>query len=99
MLQEATVNLRSSSATYGTLLGPAPERGAGLWHLIFHIDNGWLPVATGQPVRAVRLEEDSRKGNGKGFGDTGSGGSLSPPPDLSSLVAPVFSERCGTPGE
>lgn len=58
MLQEATVNLSSSSATYGTLFGPAPERGSGLWHLIFHFDNGWLPMATERPMRARLLEGD-----------------------------------------
>lgn len=61
MLQEATVNLSPSSVTYGTLFGPAPERGTGLWHLMFHFDLGWLPVATGQPIRTCFLEVDSGK--------------------------------------
>lgn len=61
VLQEATVNLSSSSATYGTLFGPAPERGTGLCHLIFHFDNGWLPMATGQPMRTPLLEGDGGK--------------------------------------
>lgn len=60
MLQEATVNLPSSSTTYGTLFGPAPETGTGLWHLIFHFDNGWLPVATVEPVRVLILEGQGR---------------------------------------
>lgn len=61
VLQEATVNLSSSSATYGTLFGPAPERGIGLWHLIFHFDNGRLPVATEQPIGTRFLKVDSEK--------------------------------------
>lgn len=61
VLRQATVNLSSSSTTYGTLFGPAPERGTGLWHLIFHFDNGSLPVATGQPMRTQLLEGDGGK--------------------------------------
>lgn len=61
MLQEATVNLSSSSTLYGTLFGPAPEKGTDLWHLIFHFDNGWFPVATGHPMRALLLEGDGVK--------------------------------------
>ena len=59
--REATVNLGSSSATYGTLFGPAPERGIARWHLIFHFDNGWLPVATAEPMSARLLEGEGGK--------------------------------------
>lgn len=69
VLQEATVNLGSSPATYGTLFGPAPERGSSLWHLMFHFDNGWLPVATGQPIRTRFLGVDrGEMGGGRGAG-------------------------------
>lgn len=67
MLQEATVNIISSSAAYGTLFGPAPERGPGLWHLMFHFDHGWLPVATGQPIRTCFLGVGSEKGEEGGL--------------------------------
>lgn len=89
VLQEATVNLSSSSATYGTLFGPAPERGTGLWHLIFHFDNGRLPVATGQPMRTPFLEVGSgeKKGKRVGYEDVSSKAvSLHPPPNLFQLV-------------
>lgn len=99
MLQEATVNLSFSSATYGTLFGPAPERGPGLWHLIFHFDNGRLPVATEQPIRTLFLEVHREKKEQRvGYKDVSSkAASAHPPLTLSWLL--VSSEGCGTPGE
>lgn len=82
LLQEATVNLGSSPTTYGTLFGPAPERGIGLWHLIFHFDNGWLPMATEQPMRASLLKGEGKNGEEGGLSGYELQGCVPPLPPL-----------------